>query len=43
MVGFHDHLATRPPHEALRTVQRAMRDQGDATPAAWAGFVHLGW
>lgn len=43
MVGFHDHLATRPPHEALRTVQRAMRDQEDAALAAWAGFVHLGW
>jgi hypothetical protein len=46
MIAFHDNLAGRgmPPHAALRTVQRSMRDiSDDATLANWAGFVHLGW
>ncbi|MEV4350729.1 CHAT domain-containing protein [Actinoplanes sp. NPDC049596] len=43
MVAFHDNLAApgRPPHAALRSAQRAMRDDG-ATLVDWAGFVHLG-
>ena len=43
MVAFHDNLAEAgtPPQAALRSAQRAMRDDG-APLSDWAGFVHLG-
>jgi CHAT domain-containing protein len=45
MVAFHDNLAGGlPPHEALRAVQRSVRDIADEfSLPSWAGFVHLGW